>query len=410
MDAIWQSTAAEPPLTGVNPLDPCDVAIVGGGYTGLSTALHCAQAGLSVHVLEAEAVGHGGSGRNVGLVNAGLWLPPSKLVRAMGRHGEAFLAEFSEGPARVFDLIERHQIRCEPRREGTIHAAHAPSGMVDLRGRHDDWTRRGAPVRLLDADEVAARTGTRAFAGGLLDARAGTVNPMGYARGLARVARAQGARISTGVRVTNLRRDGTGWLVETGHGRLQAGQVVLAANAYSDRLWPGLARCWSDIHFMQVATEPLGQRAAHILPGGEGLWDTGLIMRSLRRDAEGRLILGTMGRDLGRVSRAWAARLLRRWFPELGTVAVESVWHGRIAMTPDHLPRILHLDDGLYAPIGYNGRGITTGTLFGAALARLLAGGDASALPLPLTRPEPLRLKPVQERLHDLAFALKQLT
>lgn len=410
MDAIWWKTAAEEPVLDVAEFAPCDVAIVGGGYTGLSTALHCAQAGLSAHVLEAEAVGFGGSGRNVGLVNAGLWLPPSKLVKALGDRGEAFLAEFSDGPARVFDLIERHQIRCEARREGTIHAAHAASGMADLRGRFQEWQRRGAPVRLLDAGEAAELTGTRAFAGGLLDVRAGTVNPMGYARGLARVARAQGAKVSTGVRVTGLRRDGGGWLVQTAQGALQARAVVLAANAYSDALWPGLARCWSDIHFMQIATEPLGDRAAHILPGGQGLWDTGMIMRSLRRDAEGRVILGTMGRDLGRVSRAWAARLLRRWFPELGEVGIEQVWHGRIAMTPDHLPRILELDAGVYAPIGYNGRGITTGTLFGAALARVLAGDDPATLPLPLTRPEPVRFKPVQQRFHDLAFALKQLT
>ena len=104
----------------------------------------------------------------------------------------------------VFDLIERHQIRCEATREGTIHAAHAPSGMRGLEGRFRDWRAMGAPVDLLDRDTVARRTGSAAFHGGLLDHRAGTVNPMAYARGLARAAEAAGAGISTGIRATGL--------------------------------------------------------------------------------------------------------------------------------------------------------------------------------------------------------------
>ncbi|CUH75278.1 NAD(P)/FAD-dependent oxidoreductase [Tropicibacter naphthalenivorans] len=408
-ETFWWDTAVEAPVEAGFDAGDCDVAIVGGGYTGLSCALHCAEAGLRAHVLEAEQVGHGGSGRNVGLVNAGLWLPPSKLLAAMGAHGPAFLEQFGDAPRQVFDLIERHQIRCEATRAGTIHAAHAPSGMRDLRARYDDWQRLGAPVQLLTADQAFERTGTRAFHGGLLDARAGTVNPMGYARGLARAAKAQGAKVSTGVRVTGLRRDGTAWIVTTAGGDLRAQNVVLAANAYSDALWPGLSNCWSDIHFFQISTTPLGAEAAHILPQGQGLWDTGLVMRSLRRDAEGRLVLGTMGRNLGGLSRAWAQRTLRQWFPELGPLTLEHGWHGRIAMTPDHLPRLLHLDSGLYAPIGYNGRGITTGTLFGRALAQHLAGGDSSALPLPLTQPQKVPFKAVQQRAYDLAFAAKQV-
>ncbi|MEO0831010.1 MAG: FAD-binding oxidoreductase, partial [Pseudomonadota bacterium] len=121
-----------------------DVAIVGGGFTGLSTALHCAQKGLSAHVLEANHIGFGGSGRNVGLVNAALWLPPAKVREKLGAtYGDRFLRRFSEGPSVVFDLIEKHQMRCEVTKSGTIHAAHGPAGLEDLKARHAEWQRIG---------------------------------------------------------------------------------------------------------------------------------------------------------------------------------------------------------------------------------------------------------------------------
>ncbi|MEQ5869839.1 FAD-binding oxidoreductase [Sagittula sp. NFXS13] len=386
----------------------CDVAVVGGGFTGLSVALFAAQAGLSVQVLEAGRVGAGGSGRNVGLVNAGLWLPPAELEQALG---PAFLSLFADAPGVVFDLIERHQIRCEARRDGTLHAAHAVSGMKGLAARHDAWAARGAPVSLLNSDAMAEAVGTRAFAGGLLDRRAGTVNPMGYARGLARAARSAGARVAEETPVSGLSRDGSGWRVDTAQGAVLAKTVVLATNAYSAALRPEVAQCFSTIRFQQLATPPLGAQAAHILPGGQGLWDTGLVMRSLRKDAVGRLIVGTMGRLDGDAalgaSRQWAARTLRRWFPELGDVTFEAAWDGQIAMTPDHLPRILKLDQGLYCPIGYNGRGITTGTVFGRALAELLAGGDPQALPLSLSAPSPVRMRRLRGGMIDLAAAVK---
>lgn len=399
------------------PLPPAggtvDVAVVGGGYTGLSTALHCAEAGLSVQLFEAERIGHGGSGRNVGLVNAGVWLPPSRVRAALGAtHGPRFLARFSRGPQLVFDLIERHQIRCEATRAGTIHAAHAPAGLRDLTARWKDWQAMGAPVELLSRDEVAGKIGTNRFLGGLLDRRAGTVDPMGYCRGLARAAASAGARIATGLRVTALARESRGWRVRTGAGELRARAVVLGTNAYTDDLWPGLVRSFTAIHFFQLATAPLGRRAARILPEGQGMWDTAPIMFSLRRDARDRLIIGSMGRVIGTpdkgVSRRWAARRLARMFPDLGPVVFEDAWHGRIAMTPDHLPRIHMLDQALYTPIGYNGRGITTGTIFGQCIAGLLTGTDPADLPLPVTEVARVASAPLMSRLYDLAFTANQ--
>ena len=366
-----------------------DVAIVGGGYTGLSTALHCAENGFQAHVLEAQKVGAGGSGRNVGLVNAGVWYPPAKVRALLGEtYGPRFVETFGDAPRRVFDLIERHQIRCEAVRAGTIHAAHAQRGLKDLQARFEEWRRLGAPVELLSKEEVRARTGTDAFEGGLLDHRAGTVNPMGYCRGLARVAQAAGAVIHTGVRALKLNRDGTDWIVETDRGEVRAHHVVLATNAYTDTLWPDLANVFSTIEYFQLATDPLGADMAHILPGRQGVWDTGTIMCSLRRDAQDRLIIGSMGPVVGDAERGlsqrWAAKRLARLFPDLGPIRFQEAWHGKIAMTPDHLPRILRLAERVLTPIGYNGRGITSGTLFGEAMANLIAGANPVDLPVPM--------------------------
>lgn len=413
--SLWDASAVEADYD--TPMDgdvKTDVAIVGGGFTGLSTALHCAEKGLSAHVIEARHIGFGGSGRNVGLVNAALWLPPQEVRKKLGDvYGPRFVKEFGSGPEAVFSLIERHQIRCEATKSGTIHAAHAPSGVLDLEGRAAEWKRLGEPVDLLTREQVVALTGTDAFYGGLLDHRAGTINPMGYCRGLARAARGAGATIGTGARATRLLKQNDGWRVETDRGIVRAKSVILGTNAYTDTLWPKLAKVFTPIHYFQFATKPLGPDAAHILPGRQGLWDTGDIMFNIRRDAFDRLLVGSMGTVIGTaekgLSRRWARKQIARVFPTLGPVEFEEAWHGRIAMTPDHLPRVYELDTGLYTAIGYNGRGITTGTLFGRAMANLLAGMDRADLPLPITPLSTVPSAPVYSRLYQAAFTANQI-
>lgn len=412
--SLWDMSAEEADYA--SPLDgdiTTDLAIVGGGFTGLSTALHAAERGLDCHVLEARQIGYGGSGRNVGLVNAGLWLPPQDVRTRLGQaYGSRLIKTLGDAPAYVFSLIEKHQIRCEATNNGTIHAAHSPKGYDDLAKRAEEWHRLGAPVDLLSREAAAQKIGSSAFHGGLLDRRAGTINPMGYVRGLARAALGAGAKISTGVMAQKLRREGSRWIVETDKGTVTAKSVVLGTNAYTDDLWAGLKKTFAMIHFFQLATEPLGERGEGVLKERQGLWDTGPIMFSLRRDAFGRIIVGSMGKVIGGsdgLSRRWAARTLQRLFPQLGEVAFETSWHGQIAMTPDHLPRIHRLAEGLYTPIGYNGRGITPGTIFGKAMADLLAGGAEEDLPLPMTDPKTVPTAPITSRLYQMAFTANQI-
>ena len=412
--SLWDITADESDIDSPMEGDvETDVAIVGGGFTGLSTALHAAERGLDCHVLEAQRIGHGGSGRNVGLLNPGVWLPPWDVRARLGEEKGAVLTKvLGDGPAYVMSLIERHQIRCELTRSGTIHAAHSERGFRDLERRAEEWRRLGAPVELLSRAEASEKIGSDVYRGGLLDRRAGTINPMGYVRGLARAALSAGARISTGVTAQALRRDGDRWIVDTDRGRVSARAVVLGTNAYTDDLWPGLNRTFTIIHYFQVATVPLGDRAHSVLPERQGLWDTAPFMLAVRRDAFDRLIVGSMGRVYGGergLSRRWAARSLQRVFPSLGEVEFEKAWFGQIAMTPDHLPRIHRLADGLYTPIGYNGRGIAPGTVFGRAMAELLAGGKEGDLPLPVTEPTKDGLAPVKSRFYRLAFAASQI-
>ncbi len=383
---LWQETACERVEAPVYPGGKsADLAIIGGGFTGCSAALRAAGQGLNVTLLEAETIGHGGSGRNVGLVNAGLWLPPDTVCNTLGDGpGERLNQVLAGAPDLVLELIEQHGIQCEARRAGTLNLAHSVKGLAGLKGRLAQMQKRGAPVALLSADETRARTGTAVFHGALHDPRAGTIQPLSYARGLARAAEKAGARLYEHSPAMSIEHRGGDWVINTQNGPLTAKMLLLASNAYqhgpADLPMPAVTM----VNYFQLATEPLdAAQAANILPGGEGCWDSAMIMTSLRRDTAGRVILGGIGdADSLNIQTNWAERKLARIFPHLRDAKITHSWSGRISMTADHLPRILRLGPQGYAIFGYSGRGIGPGTLFGRAMAEALSGGDETNLPI----------------------------
>lgn len=405
---LWEKTAPSAPATGALSGDcRADVVIVGGGFTGISAALHLAEKGRHVIVLEGAEIGFGGAGRNVGLINAGMWVMPDDLPGALGEvHGERLLDMLGNAPRLVMELIEKHGIACELERNGTLHCAVGEAGLKEIADRAEQWRRRGAPVTLLDASETAKRIGTRAYAGSLLDMRAGTLQPLAYVRGLAKAALMAGATIHTGSRVTGYARSGTDWTIRTASGSVTAPWVIVSTDAYSTGPWESVRQEQVHLPYFNLATHPLpADVLATILPGREGVWDTKEILSSFRMDQAGRLVFGSVGalRNTGRaVHVSWAKRALKRLFPMLGPVEFECEWFGKIGMTDNALPRFHRFAENVVGFSGYNGRGIAPGTVFGRTLAQLVLGDIGEAdLPLPLTDPKSPALRPLKELYYE---------
>jgi len=391
---LWELTAPPAPETsGLKGSIRVDTAIVGGGYTGLSAALHLAEAGANVALLEAVEIGFGGAGRNVGLVNAGMWVMPDVLGDVLGGdYGERLLELLGDAPKLVFDLIERHRIECEVERAGTLHCAVGLKGLRELEQRAAQWSRRGAPVELLNAADTAAKIGSSAYAGSLWDRRAGTIQPLAYARGLARSAVNAGAKIFTRSAVTSADRVDGKWQLQAAGGHVIADRVIVATDAYATGPWSEVRTEQIHLPYFNFATQPLSDNVrASILPERQGAWDTNEVLSSFRFDRAGRLVFGSCGALRGTgaaVHRSWARRALKKLFPQIGDVRFEAEWYGLIGMTDDHLPRFHKLAENVFGFSGYNGRGIAPGTTFGRLLALYALGQlDEKDLPLPASTP-----------------------
>jgi glycine/D-amino acid oxidase-like deaminating enzyme len=395
--SVW--TAAEP-LLEARPLEGdcrADVAVVGAGYTGLSAALHLAERGADVVVLDAAEPGWGGSGRNGGQVIPGLKDDPDELEKKFGPEIGRRMWQITGGAADfVFELIARHKIPCQAHQSGWISAAPTAAAMTTLRARTEQWQRRGAPVELLDRRRVAELTGTTCYAGGMLDRRAGALQPLAYVRGLASAARAAGAAIHGRSAATRLEAQAGSWRVVTSSGTVTASTVILATNAYTDDLWPALRRTLLPVQSYQVATRPLPEDVRRrVLPGGQAVSDLRRILFYFRLDPDGRLLMGGRGplNDAG--DPALFARLeaaAARFFPQMGAAQWEHRWSGRVALTADHLPHLHEPRPGVLIGLGYNGRGVAMGTVMGKLLADRALGVSPAELGWPVSPIAPIPL------------------
>jgi glycine/D-amino acid oxidase-like deaminating enzyme len=395
---LWSATAA--PNVLCEPLRGAiraEAVVVGAGYTGLSTALHLSEAGRAVVVLDSRSIGDGASGRNGGQVIPGLKYDPDVLEEKFGgRLGPRLVATVAGGPDRVFDLIRRLGLDCQPVRSGWLQLATSEATLRPLMARVRQWRDRGAPVDLIDRAETARLTGSARYYGGLLDRRGGTVHPLSFVRGLAAAAQRAGARVFTDSPAVRLSRAGDEWQVSTADGSVTAPRVVLATNAYSDKFAGALRRTFVAVPSLQVATAPLPQDLLRtILPERQSVSDTWRLLRYFRLDGSGRLVMGSRG-AFGRTPLVEAAkphyRAVREIYPQLADVAVDFHWSGWVAMTPDHLPHLHEVAPGIVAGMGYNGRGVAMATTMGALLARHVQGEPATELGFPVTPVRPMKL------------------
>jgi glycine/D-amino acid oxidase-like deaminating enzyme len=378
--------------------ETADIAVIGAGLTGLSAALHLAERGRGVMVLDRHAPGWGASGRNGGQVNPGLKPDPDEVARQVGgARGAALVHAAWRAPDLVFDIIARHRIACDAARGGTLRVARATRDMEALRRLAGQCRDHGIEsAGLLDRDATASRIGSDRYRGALFDRRGGQLNPLAYTRGLAHAAIAAGARIMIDSPALSLTRTGAGWRIATPDGTVEAGQVLLASNGYSDALLPALPRSIVPVYSAIVATAPLPDPIrATILEGRESAYELGRITTYYRIDAGGRLLIGgrSRSRDLsGPDSFRFLQNHARRLWPQVASWRWTHGWNGQLAMTADHLPHLHDPAPGLFACLGYNGRGVAMATLLGREMARWIDGAPKQELLIPPTPIRPIRL------------------
>lgn len=405
-DSLWLATAAEAPVFSslVGPAET-DTVVVGAGYTGLSTALHLATQGRPVVVLDRNQPGWGCSGRNGGQVNPALKLGGDDMRSRYGSNAEQVAGLYASACDLVFELVEQHRLRCHAIRPGYLQ------GMRTGRERRfaiqwrSYWS-RDSEVALLDRAEIADLLGADYYHSGLLDPRGGSLQPLSYARELARVCTELGCIVYGETPALSVQRSGAQWLVITPQGRLRCRHLVLATNGYTDNLWPGLRRSLVPVASLISASEPMPDAMAEaILPGRHAVAEIGGVPHYYRVDENNRLVfggkatlIGTLGNLDTRKLRGTATRI----FPSIRSVEWQYDWGGYVAMSADGTPHLLRLDQDVYAGCAYNGRGVAMATLVGREIACLIETGS-NRLPV-----YPLKEIPLHE-LYPVGIASRML-
>lgn len=395
-DSLWTATAnPSPPRPALSGAAEADCAVIGGGFTGLSAALHLVEAGQSVVLLEAESIGWGASGRNGGQVNPGLKVGPATLEALFGRDTGRRMTDLAgRGGDLVFDLIARHGISCDAARVGWIRAAHTPKALKALEALAADWRALGAPVDPLDAAGIERLLGTLDYVGGIIDRRGGNLHPLNYALGLAEAAERAGARLHDDSRVERISAAEDWVTVTTAGGQVTARRAMVCTNAYTGDLAAPLGKTVVPVTSVQVATAPLSDSVARsILPDGHAPSDTRRLLLYFRKDAAGRFIIGGRGAlgDDGVLAQQAALRdAAVRLYPQLGDAGWVHAWGGSVALTRDHLPGLHRLGPNVMGGLGYNGRGVAMATVMGTVLARWAAGTPDEDLGFPVTPVRPI--------------------
>jgi glycine/D-amino acid oxidase-like deaminating enzyme len=374
-----------------------DILIVGAGYAGLNAAIRLRELGRDCIVLEAEEPGFGASGRNGGQVVPGLKHDPAELVAIMGEERGLALARFAgDAASRTFDLIRHQQIQCDAEACGWLQPAVDSKTLQTAIRRAKSWADfAGVAVRTLDKPAIRKMTGTDAYVGGWIDPRGGQLQPLSYARELARVASSMGAQIFSGSAATALSRSGREWIVEANGCQTRADAVLICTNGYTGRLVPRLDRTLIPASSIMCATAPLSPALrSQIMPAVLPISDARRLLTYMRFDKEGRFMIGARGsfglHEPERYFR-WLREAAVKTFPALQDAAWQDAWGGRFALTLNHLPHIHNPERGLLATLGCNGRGVAMMSQMGRLAADLAANElPTSRSPLPITPMQPL--------------------
>ncbi|MBL4863535.1 FAD-binding oxidoreductase [Parvibaculum lavamentivorans] len=356
----------------------CDVCIIGAGYTGLSAALHLAQRGYDVVVLEAARIGWGASGRNGGQLGTTHRKDQAELEKLMGigPAGDMW-ALAQESVATVKSLIKEYAIECDLT-PGVLHAAWKKGDMSWLREEpeHMASTYGYDKLRIIERDEIRTMVASDRYWGGVLDENGAHLHPLNYALGIARAAKSHGARIFEQSRVLDVTRD-TPAKISTAKGTVTAKQVVLACNGYLGNLDRRVSDYIMPINNFIIATEPLGEAGAKaLIRDNVAIQDTKFVVDYYRLSADGRLLFGGGENYSSRFPRdiaSFVKKPMLRVFPQLKDTRIDYAWGGTLAITMKRLPQFGRLAPNMFYGHGYSGQGINIATLGGKLLAEAVA-------------------------------------
>jgi len=358
-----------------------DVCVVGGGYTGLSTALHLAEKGYSVVLLEAQRVGFGASGRNGGQVGHGHNMSQPSLEKKLGKPDAKMLWDIAEESITLTrDLAAKHapDTGFKPGHASAYFSQkEADAGRRDCEYLAENY---GFGGQFLDKSATEEIVGTDQYYGMVLDSHGGYLHPLNLALGLARGAMAAGAKIFEQSYVHNIKAGRTAsdkTVVQTDRGRVVADHVVLACNGYSNNLNRKTAARVMPINNFMVATEPLGARAAEVLAREICIYDSYFVLNYYRMSDDGRLIFGggeSYGVKFPADIAAKVRKPLEKLFPQLKGVKIDYAWGGTLGITTSRMPYFARVAPNVLTAAGYSGHGVALATLAGQIIAESIAG------------------------------------
>ena len=358
-----------------------DVAVLGGGYTGLSAALHLAEAGKRVVLLEAHRVGWGASGRNGGQIHTGQRREQDYIEEKVGKASALRLWNMAEeAKALLKDLITRHEIACDYR-PGLIHAAHKAAFVPEMNAYAEKLARDYGydQVVPLDRSQTAAALGTEVYFGGALDRDGGHLHPLNFALGLATAAARAGATLHEHTRVTGYTRGAGGKVrVATTGGAVVADYLLLCGDGYLDGIAPAVEASILPINNYILATEPLPPAlAARVLPANPAASDSRFVVNYWRKSPDGRLLFGggeTYRQSFPSDLKGFVRRHMLKVYPGLADVRIDYAWGGAVAITVTRLPYLRKLEPNVLVASGYSGQGVMLAPYAGKVLAEAVCG------------------------------------